>query len=55
VPRIVAQDVQQLVDFIKYAFEATGDYQHVRPAVLSIGDSRLMISDSGVRDAGNKR
>ena len=51
VPRIVAQDAQQVVEFVKHVFGATGDYQPDRPAVLSIGDSKIMISDAGVRDA----
>jgi len=51
VPRIVAQDAQQVVEFVKHVFGATGDYQPDRPAVLSTGDSRIMISDAGVRDA----
>ncbi len=48
-PRIVAHDAQQLVDFIKLVFDATGDYSADRPAVITIGDSNIMISDAGVR------
>jgi len=51
IPRIVARDAQQLVEFIKHVFGATGDYRADRPAVLSIGDSMIMISDAGIRDA----
>ena len=51
VPRIVASEAQELVEFIKQVFGATGEYQPDRPAVLSIDDSMLMISDAGVRDA----
>jgi uncharacterized glyoxalase superfamily protein PhnB len=50
-PRIVAQDARQLVDFIKLVFDATGDYSAERPAVITIGDSNIMISDAGVRSA----
>jgi len=50
-PRIVAQDARQLVDFIKRVFDATGDYSSERPAVITIGDSNIMISDAGVRNA----
>jgi PhnB protein len=50
-PRIVAKDAQQLVDFIKLVFDATGDYSAERPAVITIGDSNIMISDAGVRNA----
>ena len=51
IPRIVARDAQQLVEFIKHVFGASGDYHADRPAVLSIGDSMIMISDAGIRDA----
>jgi uncharacterized glyoxalase superfamily protein PhnB len=51
VPRIVVSEAQELVEFIKHVFEATGDYQPDRPAVLGIGDSMLMISEAGIRDA----
>jgi len=50
VPRIVAHDAHQLVEFVKRVFEATGEYQSDRPAALSIGNSVVMISDAGVRD-----
>ena len=49
-PRIVAKDAKALVDFIKRVFEATGDYSAERPAVITIGDSNIMISDAGARD-----
>jgi PhnB protein len=49
-PRIVAHEAQQLVEFVKYVFGATGEYQSDRPAIVTIGDSRLMISDAGVRE-----
>ena len=49
-PRIVARDAQQLVEFIKRVFGATGEYRTDMPAVLSIGDSAIMISDAGVRE-----
>jgi uncharacterized glyoxalase superfamily protein PhnB len=47
----VARDAQRLVEFIKHIFGATGDYHPDRPTVLSIGDSMIMISDAGIRDA----
>jgi len=50
VPRIVAKDAPQLVEFITHVFGATGEYQPDRLAVLSIGGSMIMISDAGVRD-----
>ncbi|MEP6742127.1 MAG: VOC family protein [bacterium] len=48
-PRIVAQDAKQLVEFIKQVFGATGEYEKVRPSVIKIDDSMIMISDAGVR------
>jgi len=51
IPRIVAHDAQQLVEFIKLVFDATGDYSPERPAMITIGDSNIMISDAGIRNA----
>ena len=48
-PRIVARDAKELVNFVKQVFAASGDYQTDRPAVITIGDSIIMISDAGVR------
>jgi PhnB protein len=48
-PRIAAHDARQLVEFVKYVFSATGQYRTDRPAVLNIGDSQIMIGDTGVR------
>jgi PhnB protein len=48
-PRIVANDAQQLVGFLKQVFGATGDYEQTRPSVIKIGDSMIMISDAGIR------
>src|SRR5262245_41101441 len=50
IPRIVVPQAQQLVEFIRHVFGATGEYHSERPAVLSIGDSMIMISDAGIRD-----
>jgi PhnB protein len=48
-PRIVASDARSLVEFVKQVFEAAGEYSDGAPTVLSIGDSMIMISDTGVR------
>jgi uncharacterized protein (TIGR02246 family) len=48
-PRIVVARAQQLVEFVKHVFGATGDYQSDRPSVINIGDSVVMISDAGIR------
>ena len=50
-PRIVAHDARGLVDFLAHVFRATGKYDPSSPTVVSIGDSRVMISDAGPRDA----
>jgi PhnB protein len=49
-PRIVAREAQELIAFIKHVFGATGDYRPDTPALLSIGDSIVMVSDAGIRD-----
>jgi uncharacterized glyoxalase superfamily protein PhnB len=51
IPRIVVNDAQQLVDFVKFVFEAIGEYTPDRPAILDIGDSKIMVSDAGPRKA----
>jgi PhnB protein len=48
-PRLVADDVPQLVEFLTNAFGATGDSSR-EPCQMKIGDSLLMVSSSGVRE-----
>lgn len=48
-PRIVVQDANHFVEFLKQVFGAIGQYEAARPSVISIGDSLVMISDAGVR------
>jgi uncharacterized glyoxalase superfamily protein PhnB len=48
-PRIVVAGAEQLVDFLKRVFDATGEYRPELPAVIKIGDSIVMISDAGMR------
>ena len=50
-PRIIVHNARNLVDFVKQVFGATGDYHPQAPAELRIGDSIIMISDTGARDA----
>jgi len=50
-PRIVVHDSARLVAFLKQAFGATGDYRTDIPSVIKIGDSLVMISSVGPRDA----
>jgi PhnB protein len=44
IPRIVTQDVEGLVRFVKRTFGAKGKYHEERPAELRIGDSIVMVS-----------
>ena len=48
-PRIVVRDCRQFVEFLKQVFAGEGDYVEERPSVIKIGDSRVMISEAGVR------
>jgi PhnB protein len=48
-PTIVTKDVTGLVDFLRRAFNATGEVHLDRPAVMRIADSSLMISGAGRR------
>ena len=49
-PRIVVDHADQCVAFIKRVFGATGDYRPNMPAILTIGDSIVMVSEAGARD-----
>jgi uncharacterized glyoxalase superfamily protein PhnB len=40
-----------LVEFLKQAFGATGDFRTDMPSVMRIGDSLVMVSSVGPRDA----
>jgi PhnB protein len=48
-PRIVVHEANQLVEFLKQVFGATGEYRQARPSEVRIGDSVVMISDAGIR------
>jgi PhnB protein len=50
-PRIVVDDVDAQVRFLRHVFAATGDVDPGRPAEIRIGDSLLMISSSDERSA----
>ena len=49
-PRIVVEGAERLVEFLEQVFGATGDYRPDRPAVITIGDSMVMVSEAGTRD-----
>lgn len=50
-PRLVAQDPAQLVRFIKKTFDAAGEFAADQPSQMRIGDSIVMVSGAGARDA----
>jgi len=50
-PRIVVNQAREFVDFLKQVFLATGDYEDQRPTVVQIGDSKIMVTEAGVRPA----
>ena len=49
-PRLVVHDPAKLVDFLKKAFGARGDFTADFPSVMKIGDSIVMVSGAGLRD-----
>jgi PhnB protein len=50
-PRLVVHDAAMLVEFLKQTFGATGDFLTEMPSVIKIGDSLVMVSSVGPRDA----
>ena len=50
-PRLAVHDPALEVEFLKQAFGATGDFRTDRPSVIRIGDSLVMVSSVGPRDA----
>ena len=48
-PRIVVNDAKEFTEFLKLVFDATGEYHPDRPAIITLGDSMIMISDAGIR------
>ena len=50
-PRLVVHDTGRLVDFLREAFDATGAFRTDSPSVINIGDSLVMVSGVGPREA----
>jgi PhnB protein len=50
-PRLVVHDAAMMVEFLRQAFGATGDFRTDSPSVIKIGDSLVMVSSVGPRDA----
>ena len=49
-PRLVVHDPAKLVDFLKKAFGARGEFTASTPSVIRIGDSTVMVSGVGPRE-----
>jgi uncharacterized glyoxalase superfamily protein PhnB len=49
-PRIVVDDVDAQVEFLRKVFGATADVDVGRPAEVRIGDAAIMISSTAERD-----
>ena len=49
VPRLVADDAAGLVAFVRRVFGARGRYQAERPSEMRIGESVILITQSGER------
>ena len=49
-PRMVVNDVDAQVWFLRDVFDATGDVPEGRPAEIRIGDSLVMVTSAAERD-----
>ncbi len=50
-PRLVVEDPARQVKFLKQAFGATGSLERLRPSEILVGDSMVMVSGTGPREA----
>ncbi len=50
-PRLVVTDLAREVRFLKQAFGAVGTLRRARPTELFVGDTVVMVSGAGVREA----
>jgi uncharacterized glyoxalase superfamily protein PhnB len=50
-PRLFVAEAARLIDFLKYAFGASGSFRHAGPSEIHIGDSIVMVSEAGLREA----
>jgi PhnB protein len=48
-PRLVVHDPAGLVQFLRKAFLATGEYKPEAPSLVKLGDSIVMVSGAGPR------
>jgi PhnB protein len=50
-PRLVAQNASDLVEFLTHVFGASARYESTAPAIVEIGDSKIMVSEATSRAA----
>jgi PhnB protein len=50
-PRMVVADAEAAVEFLRAVFDASGDVHPDRPAEIRIGDSLVMVTSTGEREA----
>ena len=50
-PRLFVPEAAKLVEFLKHAFAAAGNFRSDGPSEVRIGDSIVMVSEAGVREA----
>ena len=50
-PRLFVAGAAKLVSFLKHTFGATGSFRNDGPSEIHIGDSIVMVSEAGMRDA----
>jgi uncharacterized glyoxalase superfamily protein PhnB len=50
-PRLLVNDAGSLVNFLKHAFGASGTFRTDGPSEILIGDSIVMVSEAGAREA----
>jgi PhnB protein len=50
-PRLVVDDAEGFIGFLRSVFGATGEYRQALPSVIRIGNSLIMVSDADVRSA----
>jgi PhnB protein len=51
IPRIVVSDVNALAEFMREVFDARIENAPGGPTIVTIGDSKIMVSDASVRRA----
>ncbi len=50
-PRLFVHDAAKLVEFLRHAFGAIGNFRDDGPSEIHIGDSIVMVAEAGPREA----